>query len=324
MSSVLKLPAALSAHDIHALLAENNTQLNRLENVELSIANSIWCDHSFELRRPYVSTLQQYYHRNLYSVDFGRPEAARAAINRWAEEQTKSKIHHLLPDGSIDRLTRLVLANAIYFNGGWATEFPVTNTRDRDFILPDERTVQVPTMHLGSAQLPYAQFDEDGLDVLQLPYRGGKLSMFVLLPRADRRVEQLEQSLSAGNLSLWTDNLPTATVNVQLPKFKLRSEIGLKSILQQMGMVAPFSPEANFMGMSSDAKDLYISEVFHQATCEVSEQGTEASAASGVVIKKRAAFSFTSFHANRPFLFLIRDTSTGTVLFLGRVMNPAI
>jgi serpin B len=288
---------------------------------ELRVANALWGQKGYEFLPAYVQLVEKQYEGKLQTVDFvAAAEQARRTINAWVEKQTNDKIKDLISPGMLDALTRLVLTNAIYFKGNWARQFEKKGTQDAPFTLLDGSTVQIPMMNQ-QAEFGYAQVES--LQVLEMPYVGEELSMVVLLPKEPGGIGTLEKSLTAENLAKWLDAMRKREVIVALPKFKMTSKFGLNDVLQSMGMTEAFSDRADFTGMTS-RRDLFISAVIHQAFVEVNEEGTEAAAATGVTMKALSVGPGQTpiFRADHPFLFLVRDKASGSILFLGRTLNP--
>lgn len=288
---------------------------------ELRVANAMWGQQDFAFLDAFAKLVEAEYGGRIRNVDFvGATEKARRTINTWVEEQTNGKIKDLISEGAVGQMTRLVLTNAIYFKGNWASQFKEDRTQDAPFTLLDAGTVQVPMMNQ-KAKFRYAQIDE--LQVLQLPYVGDELSMVILLPRALDGIRQIEQGLTGENLAKWLDNLREQEVFVSIPKFKMTSKFSLQTVLAQMGMAQAFTGAADFSGMTG-RRDLFISAVIHQAYVDVNEEGTEAAAATGVVMRLTSMGPDRTpvFRADHPFIFMIRDNTSGSILFLGRVMNP--
>jgi serpin B len=317
-----------------AALHEELNAIRQKGEVQLSVANSLWPQSGFEFHRDYLDLCRKYYGTDVFPVDYvGHAEDSRQAINRWVEDNTSHKIVDLLGPGSMDG-ARLVLVNAIYFKGKWAKQFNADNTQDEPFYTSPTASVTAPLMQQ-TDKFGYAEFD--GVQVLELPYAGGDLSMLVLLPRgtndagplAPRETNydlgQLEAKLTPENLALWTTKMTSQKVRVFLPKFEPTSEFSLGETLGAMGMTDAFDPnKADFSGMDG-RRDLYISKVVHKAFVDVNEEGTEAAAATGVIMTLSAELpaNIPVFRADHPFLFLIRDNRTGSILFLGRMTNPA-
>jgi len=288
---------------------------------QLNIANALWGQQGFPFRPDFLALTQKYYGAGLQQVDFHNPEPARQTINRWVEQQTKDKINDLFQPGTIDASTRLVLANAIYFKGTWANQFQPNATNDAPFKTGDSSN-KVPMMHQ-KERFGYAEGDD--WQALEMRYAKSTLAMNVILPRAVDGLDKLEGKLTTTWLGEALKSLKSEEVIVSLPRFKATIGFDLTRTLAAMGMAKAFTPDADFSRMSSGDR-LMISAVVHKAFVDVNEEGTEAAAATGVGIRLAAAPIRQEpkvFNADHPFLVLIRDTATGTALFLGRVANPA-
>ena len=304
-----------------ALLADLMKAGNTAGN-QLHTANGLWVQKGFAIQPAFENTLANDYHAPLTPLDFiANPEAARSRINRWTEEQTKQKIQNLLPAGSLGAQTRLVLTSAIYFYGKWQDPFLASRTQLAPFTLATGATTQASfmnqTWNFGYAETPSAQ-------ILEMRYAGTGIAFDVLLPTTLTGLPNLEKSLTPGNLAGWLGHLTTRNVQVSLPKFRAESQFSLRRALSTMGMPTSFTGEADFSGIDPK-RGLEISEVVHKAFVDVSEQGTEAAAATGIAMQTtamRMPEQAVVFRADHPFLFLIRDTRTGVVLFIGRRMNP--
>jgi serpin B len=255
-------------------------------------------------------------------VDYAETEPARKTINDWVEKATSEKIKDLIPQGVLTELTRLVLTNAVYFKSDWQDQFTEGETKEGPFTLGDGKTVQAPLMTQWT-RVGYME-DED-FQLADLPYKAGVLSMTILLPRKADGLKALEEKLSAKNLAEWLGKANVTHVDLTMPRFKFTSQFGLSKPLKELGMVDAFDPDrADFSGMTSEEK-LFISAVLHKAFVAVDEKGTEAAAATAVVMATTMMPQQPEvvFRADRPFLFLIRHRPTGTVLFLGRLATPA-
>jgi len=288
---------------------------------QLRVANALWGQRDYEFLPAFVSLVQKEYGGQLQKVDFiTAMEEARETINAWVEKQTNGRIKNLIGQGVLDATTRLVLTNAVYFKGNWARQFRADHTRAEPFTLLGGDSVQVSMMNQ-EAEFGYAETDT--LQAIEMPYAGGGLSMVVLSPREPNGIGRLEAELTAENLDKWLGGLRTRNVIVTIPKFKLTSKFAMESVLRAMGMTDAFSKNADFSGMTG-GRDLFISAVIHQAYVDVNEEGTEAAAATGVVMKLTSAGPEMTpiFRADHPFVFLIRGKASGSILFLGRVMNP--
>ena len=294
------------------------------ERFRLSIANAIWGQQGHPFREVFLDVLAQSYGAGVRSADFtATPEESRIAINDWVAESTEDRIKNLIPPDIITPLTRMVLTNAIYFNASWSAPFSEANTRERPFHLLDGSGVRVPMMRT-EEEFRYAA--GDGYQAVNLPYVGHELSMTVIVPDRGRFTE-FEDSLDSGLMDRIIAGLGFRYVALDLPKFEIESQFRLGETLKSMGMSAAFdSAASDFSGMdgrsclAGDPECLYIREVVHKAFVSVDEAGTEAAAATGVVMQLESAKPTpVSVTVDRPFIFLIRDHATGAILFVGRV-----
>ena len=310
----------LSPSDQHAAFGALAAALRTdNKNYRLEISNALWGQQGYAFQPEFLDLVKKYYDGGFNTVDFaGSPESSRLTINRWVEQKTTDKIKDLLAKGAITELTRLVLTNAIYFKGDWAAKFKPDMTKPMPFHISSEKTVDVPMMRQNGNFL----FSEnEDAKVLELPYVGKELSMVLLLPKTN--IADLDGKLDAVRLAEWTGQVNEREVDIYLPKFKFETQYELRDLLVGMGMVDAFElPPADFSGMSG-YKDLYITKVVHKAIIEVNEEGSEAAAATGVVMGTKSVMHKPVFKADRPFLFMIRHNETGSILFMGRVANPA-
>ena len=293
----------------------------------LRTANALWAEKTYPFLQEYITIADHTYHARTTNLDFiTRPDESRLTINQWVEEQTEEKIKDLLPSGSINPLTRLVITNAIYFKGTWVKQFDEKKTTVEDFRTGTAMTVPVPMMQRTDKNATFGYTETGNLQVLQMPYEsdsGKQLSMLVLLPK-DGNLASLEQSLDASTLSELQQNLSIKQVIVYFPKFTMETKYSLPRTLSAMGMPAAFTGSADFSGMDG-TRSLYIADVIHQAFVEVNEEGTEAAAATAVIIMKSSApveEPVPVFRADHPFIFIIKDDETGLILFMGRVVHP--
>jgi serpin B len=304
-----------------ALLRELNTPQ---ENYQLSVANALWAQRGSTFLGDFLKLLKTDYGAGINEVDFaGSTETARSTINQWVEQKTQDKIKDLLQPGSLRPDTRLVLTNAIYFKGNWLAQFDKAQTKDEDFHLSPAQTKKAPLMHREGS---FRYFHGGGFQILEIPYKGNDLSMLILLPDEIGGLAALEQSMSVPNMKHWLQQLASVPkVIVTVPKFKLTQQFELGSTLGAMGMPAAFSGNADFSGMTGK-RDFSISEVIHKAYVDVNEEGTEAAAATGVTMRALAIrvpeVHPPVFRADHPFVFLIRDNRSESILFLGRVTDP--
>ncbi|HEX4514507.1 MAG TPA: serpin family protein [Polyangiaceae bacterium] len=317
-----RLNAALDAVDL-ALASRKNaldSNGNKVTGFQLNVADSLWADKTLVMQQPFVDTLGQSYGASVRLVDFvNAPDPSRLAINGWVSDQTNAKISELIGQGDIDSSTRLVLANAIYFNAAWETPFEATATHAEAFTHLDGTTVTENAM-TQTLETSYAH--GDGWQAVELPYVGEQTSMVLVVPDQGK-FSNVEKGLSGDFVQSVFAGLSFSTVNVTMPKFSIKgATVHLKDTLEALGMKDAFDMNAaDFSKMST--QPLYVGDVLHQAFVSVDEKGTEAAAATAVIMKAGAAPSDpVSLDANRPFFFLVRDVPTNTVLFLGRVVDP--
>lgn len=314
---VFRLPPARLGTAFNAL--DQSLQSVNGPGVRLSIANALYGQQGTHFRRDFLSLLARDYGVGMRVVDFHHAtEAARAAINAWASARTHGKIPSLLARGDIDTLTRLVLVNAVYLNAKWQSPFDKRATTPAAFHAPGG-TVRVPTMHQAGS-LDYARGPD--YQALELPYRGGRLAFDVLLPDPGRLPSLLGRLASRGPLDLLRGLRPSY-VALALPKLALRTRFELADAFKALGMRLPFEPHrADLSGIAGRRGELYINAVVHQAYLRVDEAGTEAAAATAVVINGVSAPLAIMFDVDRPFVFVLHDRMTGAILFLGTVYHP--
>lgn len=330
MAETLCFPS-ISSEQFHKKFGEIIRQLNEAGqkgSYELVVANALWGQKDYKFLNDFLTLVRTNYGGDLQQVDFVKQtEEARKTINAWVEDKTKDKIKELIKPGMVDSMTRLVLTNAIYFKGKWASEFKPERTQNAPFTLLDGRKVNVPMM---TQTGKFGYMETDTTQVLELPYVNSldhardrdELSMVILLPKKIDGVSELERELARDNLAGWLDRLRKCEVRVFLPRFKMTSEFELAGVLASMGMPDAFCSKADFSGMAGN-RDFFISAVVHKAYVEVNEEGTEAAAATGVVMKLTSVGEPPPvFRADHPFVFLIRENQTGSILFLGRLANP--
>ncbi len=317
-----RLHPAFNALDLELARRGGEVSSREGQSFELNIANSIWGQKGYKFLSAFLDLLAENYGAGLRLTDFAKDaEGSRVAINDWVSDQTNEKIEDLIPQGLIDEMTRLVLANAIYFNASWLHPFDESRTADAPFYLLNGGEVTVPMMSMSDSKyLLYAE--GDGYKVVELPYEGRKIAMNIIVPDA-RNFERFEAALDADQVNAILAGLEHETVALRLPKFSYESSFAMGKTLAQMGMAVAFGPEADFSGIDGTT-ELFISEVVHKAFVAVDEAGTEAAAATAVILAQKAApMSPVELTVDRPFIFVIRDVGTGSTLFVGRVLNPA-
>ncbi len=294
----------------------------------LSVADALWAQQDEKFQPTYLKLVETNYGAGFHAVDFKTaPDSVRATINEWVEKQTNDKIQNLLGPGTVTPLTRLILTNAIYFKAAWASQFSKNATEDKDFHLSTSKTIQAPTMYNSGG---YYYFKGPSFQALLMPYEKDEISMLILLPDSVDGLPALEHSLTAGNFEKWTGALGYEDrVIVSLPRFKITQQFELSSTLEGLGMKAAFDPNsADFSDMTGD-KSLVISAAIHKAYIDLDENGTEAAAATAVIVEMATAMAPQYappppivFTADHPFLFLIQDNASGAILFMGRVTDP--
>lgn len=292
-------------------------------DVTLESANALWVNQKFPIIEKFETAVQEKYSAEVRPADFsGQPELERKTINNWVEQKTRDKIKNLLGPGTVTPDTRLILVNAIYFKGDWLHAFDKAETKDEVFQCLEKSAVTVPMMTLKPERLGY--LENESFQCLELPYMGKEVSMLLVLPKERDGLARIESGLSSDALAGWISELRREEVEVHLPKFKIESQFSsLSSVLAALGMTDAFNPAlADFSGIST--QPLFISDVVHKAFVQVDEEGTEAAAATGIIMRTTAMpMPPKIFRADRPFLFLIRENTSGTILFMGRVCNPA-
>jgi len=289
------------------------------EGFRLNIVNAIWGQKDYSFLSTFLDVLAENYGAGLRILDFiNETEESRLAINQWVSDQTEGRIKDLIPQDAIDALTRLVLTNAIYFNAAWENPFDEDMTADGPFYLLDDGQVSVPMMKQTES---FGYTEGEGYQAVELLYDGCELSMVIFLPEAGN-FEAFEEGLQFQQVCDIISGLQSTGVTLTMPRFEFDSAFSLKDTLAGMGMPVAFSGEADFSGMTGN-RDLFISKVVHKAFVSVDEAGTEAAAATAVIMPESGPPEPTvEVTIDHPFIFLIRDIETGAILFVGRVMNP--
>jgi serpin B len=291
-------------------------------NLELATANQLWGQRDYPFHDAFLDKLAANYGAGMRLVDYIKAtEDARKAINAWVSDQTRERIPELIAEGALNSDTRLVLTNAIYFNAPWMHRFNKDATAAGPFTLLDGSTVEAQFMRL-SEDLRFAK--GSGYQAVELPYVGGSLSMLVIVPDAGEFAD-FQSAFNADTLENIVSDLKTAQVKLGFPRFEYRTQASLKDALKELGMPIAFEGGlADFSAMSPDGKDLYIQDVIHEAFIAVDEDGTEAAAATAVIVGETSApVDVVELTVNRPFLYAIRDNDTGAILFLGRLTDPS-
>lgn len=293
---------------------------------KLHTANALWAEKDYQFLDEYLKVVAKYYKGKVANLDFKKnAEKARVTINNWVDGKTNNKIKNLIPAGLLHASTRLVLTNAIYFKGEWVKQFNKKDTKEEDFKMSKNNIIKVPMMRRTDDEAKFNYTENNTLQILEMPYSGRELSMLILLPKNDD-LKTLEGLLNAKKLSEWKKDLAKKRVKIFIPKFKFETKYFMSNDLKAMGMPTAFTGAADFSGMDG-TKNLSISEVIHQAFVDVNEEGTEAAAATAVVIVRSSwpaqmPPKIPVFRADHPFIFLIQEKQTGNILFMGRVVNP--
>ena len=288
---------------------------------ELRTGNALWIQKDYPFLEEYLKIVEEYYGGKAAVLDFiSKAEESRKTINTFIEEQTNHKIKDLIPPGFLNKLTRLVLTNAIYFKGDWKIAFNESLTMEEDFWIASDRNIKVQMMHMKPNEtIRFNYADTGDVQIIELPYKGEKISMLIILPK---NLETLESSLTLEKLNEYRARMREEKLDeICLPKFELETKYFMQETLSALGMPTAFSGAADFSGMTG-RRDLFISEVIHQAYIKVDEKGTEAAAATAVIMELTAVPETKVFRADHPFIFIIQEKETGIILFMGRVVNP--
>ena len=280
------------------------------KDYNLTLANSLWPDERYTINESYVNLVQDYYDAYVQRVDYEKPEKAREIINSWVENCTHGRIKEMIPPNLLTPLIALVLSNAIYFNATWLEKFEMTWI---DTFYTPEGEIEIPMMHK-TAEFGYAEDDE--VKVLEMPYKGERFSMLIVLPKDMKS----QPRITLERLDAWRRDMRESLVKVTLPRFTVERHYNLKKPLMSMGMRSAFHCDADFSGIGPY---LYMDFVLHDAYIKVTENGTEAAAATGVGMVLGITPYEYEFNANHPFIFLIQDKDTGAIIFMGEVINPS-
>jgi len=303
---------------------------------ELKTGNALWVQQNYGFLEDYTNRVEKYYGGKASNLDFVKQtEKSRQTINSFIEEQTNNKIKNLIPKGVLDSMTRMVLTNAIYFKGTWEWEFKKSKTSEQDFKITSNNIVKTPMMFMKPEKAKFNYADLEKLQILELPYKGEDISMLILLPKQGENYNYKTDGVITYNYTLEDIELSSKKLNeyksqmketkldaIYLPKFEFDTKYFMKETLSSLGMPTAFDAgNADFSGMTL-AEQLFISQVIHQAYVKVDEKGTEAAAATAVVMEATAAMPRNVFKADHPFIFIIQEKQTGNILFLGKVIDP--
>ena len=321
MKQTFKL-TALSDEDVHEAYKEMNQVLHGDSSYILRTANRIFASKSYTFLQDFLDATKKFYNAEAQVLDFARDaEGSRKTINSWVEDQTASKINNLLPEGSLDASTVLVLVNAIYFKGDWLDKFKAVFTKSGKFNVTAAYCVDVQMMN-HKKKMPFGMNEELDCKIVELPYEEKELSMFIILPNQVNGLGELEKKITSDVLQKLTSEMRNVEVELSLPKFKLEHQFSVKDKLMARGMKDFFIAGQADLSKMDGTKQLYASDVIHKAFIEVNEKGSEAAAATAVFIR-RGSVGRVVFNADHPFLFGIRDNRSKGILFMGRLANPA-
>ena len=322
MKQTLKL-TALSDEDVHEAYKEMNQVLHGDSSYTLRTANRIFARKSYTFLQNFLDATKKFYNAEAQVVDFaGDAEGSRKTINSWVEDQTASKIQNLLPEGSLDATTAMVLVNAIYFKGDWLEKFNSKFTKSEKFNVTAANAVDVQMM-FQQEKMPFGMNEELDCKIVELPYEEKELSMFIILPNQVNGLGELEKKITSDVLQKLTSEMDEVEVELSLPKFKLEHQFSVKDKLVARGMKDIFTAGKADLSKMDGTKLLYASDVIHKAFIEVNEEGSEAAAATGIMIAVKCMPIVMDFNADHPFLFFIRDNCSKGILFMGRLANPA-
>ena len=324
-----QIRTALRIHDNEVLFSKDFGPIFKAvkgnENYTLEAANRIYVANNYKLLDRFQSTLKNHFEAEAQRVDFADDDS-RVNINKWVEQRTRGNIQELLKPGMVGEDSRIVLVNAIYFKGGWLEPFEKRSTCKQPFYLGSNQTkIQVDMMHR-NGEMQTGDLPELNARVLELPYKGRDLSMFIILPNKLDGLAQLESKLEYSEV---LDNLTRCTrkanLEISIPKFKIESDLNLKEHLEALGITDLFQDGKADLSTINGNRDLFVEDVVHKAIVEVNEEGTEAAAATAAIMIRCMSASRRAepFVADHPFIFVIRDNRKSLILFIGRLSNPA-
>lgn len=307
-------------HEDFSIVTNRINEIGKKGKVKLSIANSLWMQKGYTFLDEFTKIGKEYYNAEIENLNFAESEKSRNIINQWVEDKTNEKIKNLIPKGILDALTRLVLTNAVYFKGEWKEQFKKKSTKEKLFHTFKGEDVSVKMMY---HKARYGYYENEKFQFLEMPYKGDDVSMFVLLPKDKKGLSGIEKALDMELINTAIKEIVKKDVKVHFPKFKLGLSYELSKLMKSLGMNDAFSKKADFSKMTG-TKELYISAIIHKTFIEVDEAGTEAAAATAVVMRMKSARPQPSpeFIADHPFFYFIRENSTGAILFTGRMNDP--
>src|SRR6056297_336318 len=292
---------------------------DKKSSVEFYNANSLWIQQNFKLKEEFLDINKKHYSSALFYTDFYQAQKAANEINGWVEKNTRNKITNLLQPSALSSDTRLVLVNSLYFKGDWNKPFREEKNSEEKFTISKKEEVTTTFMN---GQITTWYYKDCLKEIIEIPYANRDYSMMIILPKNYRKLKWVERFLSVKCMERYENKKEKYKVNLSVPKFKMGSEFNLKEVFQALGMKDAFAGPADFSGMTEETR-LFIDEVIHKAVIDVNETGTEAAAATAVVMRKTSVLmESVTFKADRPFIYAIRNTRDGTIYFLGKVTNP--
>lgn len=312
--------------EIHKSMGALISEINNVPQdvAQVSCANALWPAKNEKILPDFAQTVREYYSAELTPLNYaGAPEGSRRRVNKWVEKKTKQKIKDLVPAGAFTKETLLTLTNAVYFKSSWLEEFQPEDTLPRPFWPDGEHSVNVITMRRRGEALNYVKLPE--CEIIEMPYKGKRFSMFVILPDKRNAFDAAEEMLSAEQFAKWREKMAPRAVEILMPKFKQESSYELTSMLSKLGISSAFSPSADFSAITG-AGGVHIDKVLHKTFIDVAEEGTEAAAATAIIMKRTSLAEhpadIVTFRADHPFVYLITENNSGAILFIGRYMKP--
>lgn len=324
MSEVLYFPPSELLDPVESGVRESMQAADTMKGTDFRLANAIWAQENFSFLPDYLDRIQQYYDAPLTLMDFietSNREASREKINHWVEEQTNNRIQDLIQPGILDASTRMVLTNAIYFNGAWMFPFDKAASSASMFHISKQESTKTEFMHQ-TRSFPY--YEDEEIQAISLPYKNNRMALMVILPKSVEGWRMVSQVISFERINLVASGMETREVQLALPKFRTELRINLKKELTSLGMGSAFSRHADLSGMTGE-KNLFVDEVIHKAFLEINEAGTEAAAATAAIIGLKSSLRDdpVRFNADHPFLFFLYDRQTGCIIFTGRFVKPS-
>ncbi len=324
MSEVLYFPAQELLDPVESGMRESMLAADTMQGTDFRLANAIWAQEDFSFLPDYLARVEKYYDAPLSLMDFvetSNREESRKTINHWVEEKTNNRIQDLIQPGILDASTRLVLTNAIYFNGGWMFPFDKAATSPSLFHTSKQESIKTDFMHQTRS---YPYYEDEEIQAISLPYKNKRMALMIILPKSIEGWRLISQVINYERINLVISGMGTREVRLALPKFRSELQINLRQELTSMGMGTAFSRHADLSGMTGE-ENLYVDEVIHKAFIEVNEMGTEAAAATAAIIGLKSSLSDdpVRFNADHPFVFFLLDRQTSCIIFTGRLVKPS-